>query len=157
MTASAAAPLTPSVGAVERVTIDASVWLAALWAHEPGHAAAAQVLAEIDRQQIRMVQPMLFLPEVCGAVRRRTGREDMAAALTDVLLRSPLMTMSPLTLDVATESAACAVRLGLRGADACYVATSRLEQTTLITLDIEVIERARVLAHVWSPSEWLRR
>ncbi|WP_434479503.1 type II toxin-antitoxin system VapC family toxin [Gemmatimonas sp.] len=157
MTASAAAPLTPSVGAVERVTIDASVWLAALWAHEPGYAAAAQVLAEIDRQQIRMVQPMLFLPEVCGAVRRRTGREDMAAALTDVLLRSPLMTMSPLTLDVATESAACAVRLGLRGADACYVATSRLEQTTLITLDIEVIERARVLAHVWSPSEWLRR
>jgi predicted nucleic acid-binding protein len=145
------------VGAVERVTIDASVWLAALWAHEPGYAAAAQVLAEIDRQQIRMVQPMLFLPEVCGAVRRRTGSEDMAAALTDVLLRSPLMTMSPLTLDVATESAACAVRLGLRGADACYVATSRLEQTTLITLDIEVIERARVLAHVWSPSEWLRR
>jgi predicted nucleic acid-binding protein len=115
------------------------------------------VLAEIDRQQIRMVQPMLFLPEVCGAVRRRTGREDMAAALTDVLLRSPLMTMSPLTLDVATESAACAVRLGLRGADACYVATSRLEQTTLITLDIKVIERTRVLAHVWSPSEWLGR
>jgi predicted nucleic acid-binding protein len=149
--------LTGSVGIAERVTIDASVWLAALWAHEPGHAAAARVLAEIDRQQIRMVQPTLFLPEVCGAVRRRTGREDMAAALTEALLLSPLMTMLPLTLDVAAESAACAVRLGLRGADACYVATSRLEQTTLITLDLEVIERARVLVDVRSPSEWLGR
>lgn len=149
--------MTGSVGIAERVTIDASVWLAALWAHEPGHAAAGRALAEIDRQQIRMVQPTLFLPEVCGAVRRRTGREDMAAALTEALLLSPLMTMSPLTLDVATESAACAIRLGLRGADACYVATSRLEQTTLITLDLEVIERARVLVDVRSPSEWLGR
>jgi len=101
------------------------------------------------------VQPTLFLPEVCGAVRRRTGREDLAAALTEALLLSPLMTMSPLTLEVATESAACAVRLGLRGADACYVATSRLERTILLTLDTEVIERARVLIDVRSPAEWL--
>ncbi|WP_353267146.1 type II toxin-antitoxin system VapC family toxin [Gemmatimonas sp.] len=157
MTLSAGTRPTQSVGVVERVTIDASVWLAALWAHEPGHAAAARVLAEVDRQHIRMVQPALFLPEVCGAVRRRTGREDTAAALTDALLRSPLITMSSLTLDVATESAACAVRLGLRGADACYVATSRLEQTTLITLDLEVIERARVLIEVQSPADWLER
>jgi predicted nucleic acid-binding protein len=146
--------LTGSVGIAERVTIDASVWLAALWAHEPRHA-AGRALAEIDRQQIRMVKPTLFLPEVCGAVRRRTGREDLAAALTEALLLSPLMTMSPLTLEVATESAACAVRLGLRGADACYVATSRLERTILLTLDTEVIERARVLIDVRSPAEWL--
>ena len=147
--------MTGSVGISERVTIDASMWLAALWAHEPRHAAAGRALAEIDRQQIRMVQPTLFLPEVCGAVRRRTGREDLAAALTEALLLSPLMTMSPLTLEVATESAACAVRLGLRGADACYVATSRLERTILLTLDTEVIERARVLIDVRSPAEWL--
>jgi predicted nucleic acid-binding protein len=148
---------TPGIGVVGRVTIDASVWLAALWAHEPGHAPAARALAEIDRQQIRMVQPTLFLPEVCGAVRRRTGREDMAAALTEALLLSPLITISPLTLEVAAESAACAVRLGLRGADACYVATARLERTTLITLDQEVIERARILVDVRSPAEWLGR
>lgn len=102
MTLSAGTRPTQSVGVVERVTIDASVWLAALWAHEPGHAAAARVLAEVDRQHIR-------------------------------------------------------VRLGLRGADACYVATSRLEQTTLITLDLEVIERARVLIEVQSPADWLER
>lgn len=148
---------TQAVTRAERVTLDASVWLAALWTHEAGHADAVRCMEHVDRQQIRMLQPTLFLPEVCGAMRRQTGRDEQAAALAQTLLCAPLITMCPLTADVAGEAAACALRLGLRGADAVYVATARMEQSTLITLDLEVIERARVLIDVVSPGDWLER
>ena len=48
-------------------------------------------------------------------------------------------------------------KLRLRGADAVYVALAAICSEPLITLDAEMLERARGIADVFTPEQWLQK
>jgi predicted nucleic acid-binding protein len=139
------------------VTIDACVWLAALAPAEPGHAASAELLQSLVARRIRVHQPTLFLVEVCATIARRTGDRALAVDTVDTIVGTPLLVLHALDDACAADAAEVAARSALRGADAVYVATSRTANTTLITLDREVLTRASAVTAVMSPTDWLER
>ena len=55
------------------VTLDASVWLAAAFAGEPSHEPAGSLIGHLTATGVALSQPTLFVVEVAGAVRRRSG------------------------------------------------------------------------------------
>jgi predicted nucleic acid-binding protein len=143
-------------GAQPVVTLDASIWIAALRINEPAHAIANQLLQTLLERDAAFVQPTLFAVEVAGAMRRRTGDPMRAQRAVD-RIASLAATIVPVDEPLAVEASTLALELGLSGADACYVAVSRRHETTLLTLDDTLIGRAAVSADVSSPVAWMSR
>ena len=69
--------------------------------------------------------PALALPEVVGAVARRTGVPALGEQALATLLAVPGLRVVAVDVGLGTEAAQAATRLGLRGADAVYAATAR--------------------------------
>ena len=75
-------------------------------------------------------------------------------AAGEATLASPYLTLYPLDHVLASAAAQVAATCALRGADAVYVATARHANAILITLDVEVRERASGVIAVRTPDEW---
>lgn len=137
-----------------RVTLDASVWLASLSAGEREHPRCAALVESLVDRRVPLHQPGLFVIEVCATIARRTRDRALAMAAGEATLALPYLTLYPLDHGLAAEAAEVAAACALRGADAVYVATARQAGTTLLTLDVEVRERAGGIVSVRTPSEW---
>jgi predicted nucleic acid-binding protein len=136
------------------VTLDASVWLAALTASEREHARCSALIASLLAEQVQLHQPGLFVVEVCATIARRTRNREQALAAANVVLTTPGLVPYPLDHVLAAEASEVAATCALRGADAVYVATARRAGTTLLTLDREIRERAAGVVTVRTPVEW---
>lgn len=137
-----------------RVTLDASVWLAAISTGEREHARCSALIESLIEQRVPLQQPGLFVIEVCATIARRTRNRMLALAAGEATLASPYLTLYPLDHALASEAADIAATCALRGADAVYVATARHAGATLLTLDAEVRERASGVVAVQTPHEW---
>ena len=137
-----------------RVTLDASVWLAAISSGEPEHMHCAALVEALVGQRVPLHQPALFVIEVCATIARRTRDRALALAAGEATLASPYLTLYPLDHALASDAAEVAAECALRGADAVYVATARYAGSMLLTLDAEVRERAAGVVTVQTPDEW---
>lgn len=105
--------------------VDASVWVSSLVPKDPGHAVSRQVLARFLLDDGHIVIPTLALPEVAGAISRRTGRPALGVRAVDWMLHLPRLQLVSLTASMGESAARLAAEHGLRGADAVYVAVAR--------------------------------
>ena len=69
------------------VTLDASVWSAAMSAGEREHARCSALVESLVEQRVPLQQPRLFIIEVCATIARRTRKRnrdgaDFAAGMT---------------------------------------------------------------------------
>ena len=136
------------------VTLDASVWLAAISAGERAHARCSALVESLVEQRVPLQQPGLFIIEVCATIARRTRNRGLALAAGQATLTSPYLTLYELDHALASAAAEVAATCALRAADAVYVATARHAGATLVTLDAEVRERASGIVTVQTPDEF---
>jgi predicted nucleic acid-binding protein len=101
--------------------------------------------------------PTLVLPECAAAIVRPTG--DIALARELVALIQGLGRLNLVSLDppLARRAAEIATVYRLRGADAAYAAVAEAFGATLVTWDVEVLQRALSVAPTATPSEWLKQ
>ncbi len=135
--------------------IDASVYVSRLRENEPHYAASRELLAAVQAKGIAVACPNLVWIEVAAAVRRGTGDPGLARAAVRALMRLRGHTFPGIDDALARAAAELAGELGLRGADAVYVALARRLGWTLLTLDQEQSRRARGLVPTLSPQEVL--
>jgi predicted nucleic acid-binding protein len=98
-----------------------------------------------------VVAPALLLPEVAGAIARRTGEPRLARRAVDAVLRLPGLRLVAVDEALARAGARLAGRLRLRGPDAVYVATAAILRLPLVTWDTEQRERATQVVDVLVP------
>lgn len=139
------------------MTIDASVWLAARFDHEPDHPASAACIVDALTGAEPIVLPWLALAECVAATARKTG-DDVLALETGHQLRA-LDSVRWITLDeeMVQASAAIAAACRLRAADAVYAAVAERFSATLVTLDRELAERCSGRVRCVGPEGWARR
>lgn len=132
--------------AVGDAVVDASVWVSRLIASERHHVVTRSWLDGAAREGALLVAPALMLPEVGGALARRTGEARLARRALQQLMRVPGLRLIPLDQKLAEMAARLAVDLALRGADAVYVAAAKELGLPLVSWDAEQLERsARVV------------
>lgn len=124
------------------VVVDASVWVARLVPQDVFHQPACDWMAARRAENTLLVSPSLMLVEVAGAIARRTGDTDLALRTLDALPRLPGLRLVEMENALVSSAANLAARLGLRGADAVYVATAEYLDLPLCTLDEEQVRRA---------------
>jgi predicted nucleic acid-binding protein len=124
------------------VAVDASVWVARLVQGDHYHAISRQWLEEQRLKGVFLVSPGLLLVEVAGAIARRTGDAQLARRAVSALKDIGALTLVSMEADLVELAAEVAADLGLRGADALYLALAARLGIPLATLDQYQRERA---------------
>lgn len=139
--------------------VDASVWVSSLFQTDVTHEASLRWLQGTVQRREFIFAPALLLPEVGGAIARRSGVPAVGIQALDRLQGFLSLRTVPLDLELAQKSARLAANLRLRGADAVNVALARRLGMPLVTWDGEQRERARSAVRVirtMTPTEALR-
>jgi predicted nucleic acid-binding protein len=124
------------------VVVDASVWVSRLVQIDVFHL-SVKVWMQTQREQgITFLSPALLLPEVAGAISRRTGDKQLAMRSLDRLQNLPGLRLVELGQPIIEVASRIAAELGLRGADSIYVAVATQLNLPLVTLDADQRERA---------------
>jgi predicted nucleic acid-binding protein len=132
-------------------TVDASVWVNGFDQRESGHETSRQVLELLRAQTMPIIEPILVLAEVAGAISRTRQDPARAEAFAITLGQLSSVTILPLDDALGQQAQALAAQHGLRGADAVYAAVAQQAGCTLISLDNEHLTRLAGLISVQTP------
>jgi len=133
------------------IVIDASVWVSDSVLGDEFHVASRRWLRRnLRRQEIRA--PAIVLPEVSGAVSRRTGSPLQGDQTVRDLMAIPRLRILDVDADLAHLAARFAADLDLRGADAVYVVTAVRLHCPLVTWDAEMIRKTSGVIEARQPS-----
>ena len=137
--------------------VDASVWVANVLKVDAHHEASLAFMHRFVKERQTATLPLLVWAEIAGAVARRTGDTGRGLKVAAMISAQNWVRGVPLDAALANESMRLAAKLRLRGADAVYVALAATCREPLITLDSEMLERARGVADVFTPEQWLQK
>ncbi|MGE0131289.1 MAG: type II toxin-antitoxin system VapC family toxin [Blastocatellales bacterium] len=139
-----------------KITIDASVFVAAARSVEPHYADSVNFLEEAQAAKVEIICPTLVLAECCAAVARRIGDTALALRTVGLIEKRPGLRLVRLTTVRARRAAQSAAYQRLRGADSIYVATAEEFAATLITWDGEMLKRSAAVVSAMTPVDWLK-
>ena len=131
------------------VVVDASVWVARLIAGDVFHDTSRRWLEGKRSGGEHFLAPSLLLAEVAGAIARRTGEADLARKATAALKQLEDLRLVEMEAELGQIAADLAATLGLRGADAFYVAVAAHLSVPLATLDTDQQGRAAKVVEIW--------
>lgn len=145
------------MAAPRKLTIDASVYLAALDKGESGALEARAFLREVLSQDYEVYLPRMFLLELTVALRALLNVKSIYALLARQW--AIVENVRWLDEDGAFTRAACelAEQGDLRVSDAVYAMTARLSGGVLVSLDPAMLERASSHVSVFTPASFIGR
>ncbi len=136
--------------------VDASVWVSRFVPGDEYHLLSRSWLATMLTRGDNVASPALLLPELAGAIARRTGFVDLATRAVELIQEHLTVRLIPIDALLAEEGARLAGKLRLRGADAVYVAVANQLGIPLITWDHEQLTKGGRVATVLTPGQALK-
>lgn len=134
------------------IVVDASVWVSIAIIPDSFRVASRAWFAGALSADEKFAGPALVLAEVAGAVARKTGDIAKADAAVRRIDNTPNLTLLPLDDALAREAARLAADLGLRGADATYVAVAHRLGCPLVTWDAGMVRKTAGTIDARQPS-----
>jgi len=135
------------------ITVDSSVLVAALRKDEEHHHKCLALLEKIKDGEHIAIEPYSVLVEVVAAIRRRVGSRDIAAKVKGDLMKIEYLNFFDIDSVAAEKAADIAADIGVRGMDAIVIQTAREQNTFLLSLDEEMMEKAKSVATTKTISE----
>ncbi len=132
--------------------IDASVYVSLANEADRHHDLCIAWLEASLRRADALAAPNLLLIEVAAAIRRLTGSTELAQRVLAELREHEWLELLPLTAARGQAAAHLAAAIGVRGADATYIALAAELDETLITLDRQQLERGKSVIRVTKPA-----
>lgn len=132
------------------VVVDASVWVSALLPAETQHVTSRQWFDHYAASDGLLVEPILLLAEVAGAIARRSDAR-LAEQTIDKLQRLSTIRLVPVDRVIGQQAVRLASAQRLRGADAIYVALAYHLGIPLVTWDEEQRTRAGAVITILTP------
>lgn len=117
--------------------VDASVVIAVFLAQDVHHQSSRTWFEQQLTTDMELAAPILLLTEVAGAISRRTGDPMLGRSAVAWLTQLPELVVVAIGDQLWQQATELAAALGLRGADAVYVALAASLQRPLVTWDRE--------------------
>jgi predicted nucleic acid-binding protein len=131
--------------------VDANVWVSYYLLNDVNYAPSKTWLDQQIANSQLLVAPTLLLPEVSGAIARRTGLTNEGLQAIARITNFTTLNLINVTDSLGKRAADLAADLRLRGADAIYVAVAHQIGVPLVTWDNEILTRANRLVQVLTP------
>ncbi len=122
--------------------------IAALRKQEVHHEAAKNLLETIKDGGHIAIEPYIVLIEIVAAIKRRTGSTELAKRVKNDFLAIDTINFMDLESTRASDASEIAMNLGVRGMDAIVIQIAKEFNIPLITLDKEMIEKAKSFIHI---------
>lgn len=135
------------------VTVDASVFVNAFSPDEDGSDTSAEFLSQLRKDNVPLIQPTLFFPEVVASIARKEDDDEVAMELARELKNFSNLSLVDLDEELADFVSEIAAKHRLRASDAVYAAVALRFGTELITLDKEQLKRFPKVLEVRKPHE----
>lgn len=132
------------------LTVDSSVFVAALRRDEEKSEASFKLLERIQNGEHIAIEPYSVLVEIVSAIRRRTGSEALATRVKEDFLRINNVNFVALDKNAAEAASDIAIALNVRGMDAFLVQVAKRFNAGLVTLDCELANDAKEVIEVKS-------
>ena len=135
----------------ELLTLDTSVIIAALRKQEEHYQACRAILEQVNDGLYIAVEPYTVLVEIAAAIKRRTGSQKLSERVIKGVLS--IDTIHFLDLDTARAKRAVEIaqRFGVRGMDAIVIQIAEEFGATLVSLDMEMLEKVKTLVQIKEP------
>jgi len=133
---------------INYVVVDASVWFARLIGQDSFHSISRQWFTRQQTEGVRFLSPTLLLVEVASAISRRTGESQLAQRAVETLEGLPDLRLVDMDRSVVQMAAKVGADLGVRGADAFYIAIAQQLSIPLATLDNDQKDRASKMVSI---------
>jgi predicted nucleic acid-binding protein len=133
---------------VSFVVVDASIWVSRLVPQDEHHQRCQEWLQQQRAAGVTLVSPALLLPEVAGAIARRTGHSALAERALHSLRELPGLRLVEMNETLIQLAARLAAAHGLRGADSVYAAVAQHLNLPLATLDADQQARAEQVVRI---------
>lgn len=117
--------------------------VAALRKQEVHYEASKNLLEKVKDGNHIAIEPYIVLIEVVAAIKRRTGSTELAKRVKNDFLAIDTINFTELESIRASDASEIAMNLGVRGMDAIVIQTAKEFNVPLITLDKEIIEKAK--------------
>ena len=123
-----------------KVTIDSSFFASLFLERDGNHKKAVEIFRELIIKDYEKFTSYLTLPEVVGAIRRRTNNVNMAYMVEETLKSwtESMINFREVTNDRIFSAVETIVRLGIKGADAIFVSLTTETGSELLTFDDEL-------------------
>ncbi|RMH44229.1 MAG: PIN domain-containing protein, partial [Gammaproteobacteria bacterium] len=119
------------------IVVDASLWVARLVANDVFHTRSRAWMEAQRAAGIRFIAPALLLVEVAAAISRPTGNPALARRAVGTLQSLADLRLVEMDRRLVQTATQVATDLGVRGADAFYIAVARQLNLPLATLDVD--------------------
>jgi predicted nucleic acid-binding protein len=133
------------------VVLDASIWVSYLLPSDALHAPTRAWLGPWLTGRNGVVGPEIVLPEVAGPMARRSGSPALGHRSVRALRLIPRLDLVKTDDVLIANAVRLAADLGLRGADAMYVAVAHLRGLPLVTWDQEQLTRGAAVVQTRTP------
>ena len=130
------------------VVVDASIWVSRLVPQDVHHKRCQKWLLQQRAAGVTLVSPALLLPEVAGAISRRTGDGILAERAVQMLQSLPGLRLIEMNQAVIQGAAQLAASCGMRGADSVYAAVAQQLNIPLATLDVDQRTKAGKVVNI---------
>ena len=130
-------------GELVNICLDSSVIVTALRKQEVHYEDAKNLLEKVKDGNHIAIEPYIVLIEVVAAIKRRTGSTELAKRVKNDFLAIDTINFTDLESTRASDASEIAMNLGVRGMDAIIIQTAKEFNIPLITLDKEMIEKAK--------------
>lgn len=124
------------------IVVDASIWVSRLVPQDEHHERCQKWLLQQRAAGVTLVSPSLLLPEVAGAISRRTGDAALADRAVKNLQALPGLRLIEMNQTVVQADAQLAASCGMRGDDSFYAAVAHQLNIPLATLDADQRSKA---------------
>ena len=131
--------------------VDASVYIAAVNAHEESHERCLRWLQQAVAEELPLWGPSIMLAEVAAALARGLQDSSKAMDAAALLRNSKVIRLQPVTATLAERAAQIASDQKIRGCDAVYVALAAQLDQPLVTLDRQQYSRGGKIVQVFEP------
>jgi predicted nucleic acid-binding protein len=134
------------------VVVDASVWISSLLIRDVNHAVSRSWRRTWIAGGGTFTLPSVILPEIAGAIARRTGRPLLGERAVATILANPANSLVSVDQSLARLASQHAATLSLKGSDAVYTALAEQMGLLLFTWDGEQLNRAAGRIQVQRPA-----
>ncbi len=135
------------------MVIDASVWVSYFLPHDKHHAVTVSWLEALTKAGDALSAPTFLLPELAGAIARRSGSPELGMEAAKQVVGWPSMQMVPQDEALIALATQVAAELPVRGADSMYIAAAKLLGSPLVTWDDEQLSRGGRIVPTQSPGQ----
>jgi len=127
-----------------RVVLDSTVIFSIFYEKDTFHQLGMEIFDQFINREIEAFIPTLAMPEVCGAMKRETKDHKISMIVESQLegwIENGMISAKELTLDRMKYATEDAIRFGLKGADAVFIALAKELDASLATFDKSLKEK----------------